>query len=225
MCRKPAEVRAVREVDRFEPAARGIEQLERVARAARDEAGDPPVGEEGIALAGEHPPRQRELGFCGSERPHVVAAGGIQVPPPGPVGDEVEHSVGTPPRIDDRLRLSAGDHPFVAEGAVLAERGDAELRAVERHARVVPGEPGELRAGRIDPWRRVEIVAGRDHTRLGGSVRWKGDELVQHLAALVALAHADDQTPVRREKSVGVAQRMRLRRLRRHGPSLRARLV
>ena len=58
-------------------------------------------------------------------------------------------------------------------------------------------------------------------TRLGRAVGRERDELVVDLAAGVPLAHADHGLAVRRDDAVGIAQRVRLRRLR--GDRLRLR--
>src|SRR4029450_9498303 len=59
------------------------------------------------------------------------------------------------------------------------------------------------------PRRRVEVTAGRDHSRLGGSVARKQDELVVRLPFSVPLANADDQAAVGEDTPVRIPQRVR----------------
>jgi len=116
-------------------------------------------------------------------------------------------------RVDHRLLRAAGDEPRDSERAADLDVRDHELGSVPRHARVIPGEPGETAAGRVEPRSHEEVVAAGDDLRLGQSIRRKPDELVAHLARLVTLAHAKDRRAVRGHAAVGVSQRVRLCRL------------
>ena len=64
----------------------------------------------------------------------VVAADGVDVPPVGAVGEEVERAVGGPDRLDDRLARPAGDDRRIAElDAVVADVEGATHSSVESH--------------------------------------------------------------------------------------------
>lgn len=122
----------------------------------------------------------------------------VEVPPAGAVTGVQEGAVGGPVRLGDRLLRSARDGPRAAQDAVLGDVGEDQFGAVPGHARVVPGEPGRLRAVGREPGagdepvpavgefahrvavlrrRPVERHRGHDPSYVGGSVP---GELLQH---------------------------------------------
>ena len=142
---------------------------------AVDEA---PVLEERVVLQAEHPRHGGELGLadleragCGCRRrsrrrPSTVAAAprprrdGVEVVPAGPVAREPQLAGGAPERLQDRLVRAAGHEPLAGDGAVAGELRRPQLRAVPRHARVVPAEPRQAPPVRADARGGVEVVAG-----------------------------------------------------------------
>jgi hypothetical protein len=195
-------------------AAARIEQLERVRRRARDDAGDAPVVEEGVAAHREDPARVADLAVVEPrQRPRcAVGAEPVEVPPPAAIGAEVQHAVGAPLRLEDRFLRAAGDAARVGHRAVRAERPDPQLGAVPRHPRVIPGEPGEPPPVRVGPRAGHEVAPGHDDARLSAAVGRQRDELVDHAAVLVALAHAHHRRAVADHAPVRVTQRVRARR-------------
>ena len=116
----------------------------------------------------------------------------------------MQRPVRAPVGLEDRLVLAARDAVGVPDAPVTVEVAEPELGAVPGHARVIPHEPGEPLAARVHTRAREEIVAGDDDVRLGRSVGRQRDQLVHHLAALVALAHADHGAAVWCHAAVGV---------------------
>src|ERR1700722_662082 len=118
--------------------------------------------EKGVARLAEHPLRTGELSGMRTKRPNravaaLVAAG--EVPPAVTGGDKIEHAVGRPLRLADRLGLAARDLAPAPQAAVLGELGDPQLGADPRHVGVVPLHPGQAAAVRRQPWRGVEVAA------------------------------------------------------------------
>jgi hypothetical protein len=134
----------------------------------------------------------------------------------------MQDAVRRPFGIDDGFVDCAGDERRLVQRAELAH---PELGAVPRHARVIPGDPREPPAGRVDTRGHEEVVAGDEHDGLGRTVGRQRDELVVDLTVGVPLADADHGFSVRRDDSVGITQRVRLRRLRSDRLRLRTRAV
>ena len=128
----------------------------------------------------------------------------------------MEHAVGAPLRLPDRLARAAGHQPRLVRGV---ERRHPQLGAVPRHVRVVPAGPRERRAVRAEAREGVEVAARGEHARLAVAVGGQRHQLVRGLAVLaVGLAHAHDQPPVGAHAAVGVADRAGPRRLGRDRP-------
>ncbi len=191
----------------------GSRSFDPVDRVAREDAGDATVREECVAREVEDPLRIAEVGTLVRQCPDAAALVHVEVRPARAVGDEVEPAVRVPLRLEDGLLLPAGDALPVGERAVVGEIRDAEIRALERHVRVIPREPGESLAVRARPRCGVEVTPRGDDAGLCRSVGRQDDELVDGLAVAVALADADDQATAREDAPVGVAEGVRLRRL------------
>src|SRR6202795_4196235 len=137
----------------------------------------------------------------------------LQVPPTAPIAREDEVSRRAPLRLPDRLAsVRTRDVGDIAELAVGAQMCDAELAAVPRHPREIPGEKAEPRSVGRHARIRVEVPAARDYTWLEGAVGRKRDELVDDVrraaARWVSLANADPHRPVSRYPTVGVAMHL-----------------
>src|SRR5215213_8470149 len=102
---------------------------------------------------GQTPIRHPELGLHRAERLDLPVNGGaIDIPPAGPVRDEVKRPVRRPFRLEDRFVRTAGDQTRVLGHAIVVQVGEPKLGAVPRHVWVVPGEPGQPRALRAEAW-------------------------------------------------------------------------
>ena len=169
------------------------------------------VVEKDVAAHPEDPRREADLGIV---EPRQRTAFAVEVPPAAPVGQEVQLAVRGELRVDHRFLRAARNEPRSPP------RPPPQLRAVPRHARMIPCEPDEPPAGRVEARRHEEVVTGGDHARLGRPVRRKKDEFVVHLPRLVPLANADDGRAVGRDRAVRVPQRVWLGRSGRDGPRL-----
>ena len=214
---EPTGVGGVREIELLQHSGPWIEQLETLHRLTSDRAGDATVRQERVRRNTEDPLWERELGLLLAQRHDLAALLGVQVPPAVRVVDEMEDALRAPQRLSHGLAIRARDVALVRERAVVRQVGHAQLGALEREQRVVPARPRKLPTVRADARRRVEVAPARDWAGLLRAVRRERDELVHRLAVhVMALAHADDQATVRRDAAVGIATRVRRRRLRRY---------
>src|SRR5262249_59192013 len=97
--------------------------------------------EERGARQGEAPRRVAELALLAREGVNLTVPFDVEVRPAGSVGDEEQRVVRAPLGLEDRLRLGAGNASRVRARTVALEVPDAEIGALERHVRVVPGQP------------------------------------------------------------------------------------
>ena len=128
-----------------------------------------PSGGEAVRRPPEDPGRIGELGLHRGERVERRAVEQpVEVPPAGPVRDEVEHAVGRPLGLGDRLVGPAGDQVRLAERAV--RRRPARPAAGWR-PRACPGGPTRARRGGRRPGRGAARRGsrGRRRGRVGGS--------------------------------------------------------
>ena len=111
---------------------------------------DRTVGQEAIRRAIEDPCRVGELGLQRRKRlqPRPVHQP-VEVPPTAPVADEVQHAVGRPLRLGDRLVRAAGRQFGDAREPIVADRGDSQPGRVPGHVGVVPLEPREWPTRRV----------------------------------------------------------------------------
>src|SRR5207244_69584 len=114
--------------------------------------------------------------------------------------------VRAPVGLKDGFAWSTGHPNRLAHRAVFGEVGHPELGPVPWHAGVVPARPGQLSTIGADPGERAEVASREDHPWRRRAVGWECDQLVGDLAALVRLAHADDQPLVGGEARVGIAK-------------------
>src|SRR5439155_19279030 len=156
----------VGKVERLEPSAFRVEQLETVDRGPGEDAGNATVREEGIAREIEDPLRIAELRLLSSQRVHLAVALDVQVRPASPIRHEMEKPVAAPLGLEDRLLLRAGHPAAVRDRPVRVEFYDTEIRALERHVRVIPGDPRQKLAVRARTGSGVEIASGRDDLRV-----------------------------------------------------------
>ncbi len=106
-----------------------------------DDAGDPASGKEDVQRHVEDPLRLAELGLDRRERgDRAIDLDPVEVPPAGPVGDEVQQPVRRPRRLEDRLFQSTRDQARVRCAAVGCQVGEPEFGAVPRHVGMVPFE-------------------------------------------------------------------------------------
>ncbi len=165
-----------------------------------------PSREERVAREPEHPLRLAELGLARTERLDAPLAEAVEVPPPGPIRDEVKVARGTPRGLEDRLdRELAGHESRVGDRPVGGEVADPELAPIPRHPGEIPRGPRELRTVGCDAGRRVEVAAAGDDRGFGRTVGRQHHELVHDLFALVTLADADPSQAVGRDPSVRVS--------------------
>jgi hypothetical protein len=86
------------------------------------------------------------------ERLHLALALPVEVPPTGPVRDEVQVAGRAPRGLEDRLLARpAGDLPHVLKGGVISEFRHIHLGSVPGHPGEIPLEPAEHRAIGGDP--------------------------------------------------------------------------
>src|SRR5262245_20837595 len=82
---------------------------------------------------------------------------------------------------------------------------------------MVPGEPGQHPSVWTEPRVGVEVVAGRNHARLGRAVRRNGHEFIDGFTSLsalrVALANANNVPAIDRYATVGISKSAGFRRL------------
>ena len=127
----------------------------------------------------------------------------------------MEVAFGAPLRLEDRLLIRACDPAVVRDRSVGRKVGDAEVSAFERHVGVIPRDPRQARTIRARPRSRIEVAPGGDHLRTGRAVRRQHDEFVPRLALPMGLADADDQAGLGEDATVGIAQCVGFRGLRR----------
>ncbi len=108
---------------------------DRRATAVHD--GDESVRQGGEPAQAELPQRPAELLLARAQGCPVA----VEVPPAAAVADVQQAAVVRPVDLGDRLPRAPGDGPRAVEGAVGPDVGDQQLRAVPRHARMVPREP------------------------------------------------------------------------------------
>jgi len=119
----------------------------------------------------------------------------------------VEHTVGRPFRLEDRLLRAASHEVSLAEGAVGANPGEPKLRAVPRHVGVIPREPRDTRSVRADPRRRVEVASPNEDASIRPPVERHRDNRGLRLRPddVVVFADADQPPASAVEHGVGVA--------------------
>ena len=88
--------------------------------------------------------------------------------------------------VDTHVRAIHQDNLLV-DGALEGEGGDTQLGIRPRHVRVVPGDPGNLRAvrGHRGSLREVGALEHRDDCAViagGGTIERNGDDLVHGFA-------------------------------------------
>ena len=198
-------VGGVGEVDVVDPSRGRVQDAQPRLVGEPMETGHASLGEERVRGHVEQPRRYPELLFPGRQGLDPAVDVAIDVPPSCSVGDEMQHALGTPVRLEDRLLGTSRYQPRLAHGPVLREIGHPQLAAVPWHVRVVPREPCQSPAVWGGPGVREKVVAGGQGPGLAGAVGWQGDELIQRFRTPVPLSNADEPTPVRRQPAVGVA--------------------
>ena len=128
------------------------------------------VPDEGIAGQAEHPLRRGHLELTGGQRMQGPGTGvdPVEVPPAAPVGDHVQHAVGPPFGLEERLALG-GHAPPAGQGAPVRSDGQVghpEFGVVPGQLRVVPLDPGQPQPIRRDPRGRHEVGTGDQHVDL-----------------------------------------------------------
>ena len=206
--------RVVREIQVQELTGARVDHGNMLLTVPRPDACDPAVVEERVRRDAEHPLWPAELRIHRADRVHLALDLAIQVPPAGAVRDEVQDTIRTPLRLEDRLRCRLpGDEAFAGHRPGRVEFRDPQLGAVPREVRQIPGEPRELGAVGRDARRREEVAAVHDDRRITGTVRRDGHDLVDDAVVLMAFADADHPHPVRGHAAVRVPDApVRLRR-------------
>lgn len=127
----------------------------------------------------------------------------VEVPPLGAVGQEQQHTVGSPARLGHRLARPTRDNS-VCTGREIAH---SKHSVIPRHRRVVPAHPGQPGPVRIQSRGGHEVRAADQQLRW--TVALDADDLVAHVeraaaAHRVPLAHRDEH-PAGPDVAVGVA--------------------
>src|SRR5262249_28503692 len=162
--------RRVRQVEARQPSRPRLEKLEPVDRLTGEDTRDAALVEERVARQVEDPLRVAELALLAREGVNLTVPFDVEVRPAGSVGDEEQRAVRAPLGLEDRLRLGAGNASRVRARTVALEVPDAEIGALERHVRVVPGQPRKPAAVSARTRCGVEVATVRDHTRLARAV-------------------------------------------------------
>jgi hypothetical protein len=143
----------------------------------------------------------------------------VEIPPARAVGHEVEPAIGRPRRLEDRFLGAAGDADGRLRQAARIEVREIERRAVPRHVRVIPLQPGELRAVGAQHGIGIEVRAGGQHD---ASRRRRGAQRNRHdrggrlgVALRVVFAHAEQPLPGHVHPALRVEVALRRERLRR----------
>ena len=192
---------------RLRPRVQARQMPDAVLRVRADD----PLGRcERVGGHAEDPLRHPELGGQVGQLLDASGPPAVKIPPARAVGDEVEHAVRRPLRLEDRFVEAAGDQLGPAERAVGQHVRDPQLAAVPRHVRVIPGQPGQPRAVGAEARVGIEIVARHQHLPAGRvAVHAHAGDRVDRLAAgdRVVFAHADQPAAAAIDDRVGVAQR------------------
>ena len=204
--------RTIARVDRAEPPAS-------ILRIGRDDARGPGLGPR---RRPERPLRPAELGAHGRIRQQRFdgargEVGAIKAPPAGAVAGKAERPVGPPSGLVNRLGLPARQASWIAERAGSRDRRHPQLGPVPRHLRVPPRQPRQGVAAWTEPWRRVEIVAGREDLGFSGGrpvvvgrpftgrLNRNSDQRVDRFAGSRVVLADTDQTAARAvENRVGI---------------------
>ncbi len=113
------------------------------------------VADEGVPGEAEHPLRGGHLEPAGGQLHEVLAVETVEVPPAVPVGDHVQHPVGAPLWLEERLPRRRHT-PGTRQRSVVQVR-HPELAVVPRQVRVVPLDPGQTPPVGRDPGPRHEV--------------------------------------------------------------------
>ncbi len=186
-----------------------LQHRQAVEAALRVGRHDAAAGEEGVAGPAERPLRPAELGLHRGQRHRGFVLPAVQVPPAGAVRHEVEAALRAPRRLEDRLGGGAGHQLRFDERRPLSQGRHPQLGAVPGHLGVVPAQPGEAGTGGIEPRRGVEVPSAGQHDGGMRAIAGYGDQLVDHLAVVVAFPHAEQVAAVGGDDGVGVAPRRR----------------
>ena len=143
------------------------------------------VAHEGVARKAEHPLRRCHLEVSGGEllEGPVPAVHPVQVPPAVPVGDHMQHTIGVPFGLEERL-APGGQTPAARKRARIRidrQVGHPQLGVVPWHLGVVPLDPRQVPAVRRDPWRRHEVRARDEHLDAQRPIHGNGDQIVGRL--------------------------------------------
>ena len=79
----------------------------------------------------------------------------------------MQHALGVPLGLHDRLLRAASDMAGWAEPPIRSEVGHPQVGAIPGHARAVPGQPGKAATIGAGPRSGEEIMAAGHHPRLG----------------------------------------------------------
>ena len=160
--------RVVRQIQVQQLTGARVDHGDVLRAVLRPDACDPAVVEERVRRDTEQPLWPAELRIHRADRVHVAVDLTIEVPPVRAVRDEVQDTVRTPLRLEDRLRCRLpGDEAFAGHRPGLVEVRDPQLGAVPREVRQIPGEPRELGAVGRDARRREEVATAHDDRRFG----------------------------------------------------------
>ena len=187
----------IRGLDRGQALAPSV-QLRQPRAALLHVPADEPSGRlEGVGSRAQAPRRHPELGLHRRHRLALSAAPPVQVPPAAAVGDEIEHAVGRPFRLEHRLAAAAGDHPRRADRAIGKQVRHPQLGLVPGHVRMIPRQPSQ--PGTVGADRRIaaEVATFDQHLTGAAGRQVQCHDGVDRLAPrhAMVLAHAHQAAP------------------------------
>ena len=137
----------------------GVEDSQLPSPFNRITAQDPGRADEGVGAHPENPVGLTELGRHRIKRRMRVVVEPIEVPEARPVGRKMQAPVRCELGLENGLLQAAGDHRVRCHHPVIREGGQPQARAVPRHIRMVPFDPGQPGTVRRKSRRGIEIGA------------------------------------------------------------------
>jgi hypothetical protein len=105
----------------------------------------------------------------------------------------VQHALGVPLGLHDRLVRATDDVAGWAEPPIRSKVGHPQVGDIPRHARPVPGQPGKAATIGAGTGGGIEVMAAGHHPRLGRPIHRQRHELIDHFTTLMAFPHTHQQ--------------------------------
>ena len=196
--------RRVRQLDVIRPSGRHVDDRQAPGSVVAHGHRHARRVQKRIRRQAESPLRPAALRLHRRHRCHALAVRAVEVPPAGAVGDEVQHRVGRPFGLEDRLIRPPGDMPRLHQLPIGIDVRHPQLGASPGHAWLVPRQPTELTAVGAHARRGVEVVAAHQRSRLAAAQRHV-PQVVADGRAGVVLDDADHALARTVQRHVGVA--------------------